>query len=541
MPTTPGIRAGLLLVIVSLIVLLPGIRTASLFERDEAAYAQMSREILESGQWIVPPYLGEPWMGKPPLALWLTAISFRVFGVGEWQARAVSVAATVACVLLVARWAAGLYGRRAGLVAGLMFITGGLVACTGRLLLTDSLLLLFLLMAVLAHWRMASEAVTHARAAAYWLAIGLGILVKGPAILLFAGLFAIALLSAPGCRAWIARWRWWAWTPLGIASAGWWYVCASRAVGPQLHEQLLWHEVIERMLRAEQGHSGPPGYYVLAMLAGLLPWTPFAPGAIVWAWQRRRQDPAARVLLLWPLLSWLALELISTKLPHYALPCCVPISILLAAAAADALRRGTAVQPAGGERAVLRLWAAIPIALGLALCAVAAYGHAAQWSAPTLAAGLGLAGGFATVGFLVRRGKAPGAFAAAVAVMCVFYGIAGSFVLPATEPYRLSRLVADRVNAMATPSMDVIACQYEEPTVFFYMRMPGRVLPVSKLAEAFHSARRPTLILSRDRDWQKVGIVPGAPGARWESVTGINLGRSRRETVWLAVLAVNGS
>ncbi len=546
-----------LLVALAAAVLLPGASVAGLFERDEAAYAQMGREMLESGEWLVPRYLGQPWLGKPPLLIWLTATSFRLFGVGEWQARVVSIAAMGAAVLLVGELAARMYGRRAGLPAGLLFLTCGLAAVVGRLLLTDSLLLAFVLVAALTHWRMAAERVTHVRAAVYWLAITLGLLTKGPAILLFAGAFAVALLCTPGLRSWVIAWRWWAWMPLAVVMAGAWYLGALRSAGSLAHEQLLWREIVMRVLQPQQGHAGPPGYYVLMLLGGLLPWTPFLPGTLVWAWRRRRADAAARVMLIWLVVPWIALELMQTKLPHYALPCCVPLSILLGAiwaktldrtaaggrvsAAADAPHSESARpvpaaegRAADAERAVLRLWVAIPIALGLVLCGAAGRWHSAGWAPAVAIAGAVLGVGFAAAGLFVRRNALVGALVSAVVTMCVFYAVVGSLVLPAFEPYRLSRRVAERVNALAPPGAEIAACEYEEPTMFFYMHRPARVLPVSQLAEAFRAAEGPVFFVSRDRNWRSVGIEPGSPGAAWESVSGFNLGRSRNETVWLA-------
>ncbi|GAF95834.1 unnamed protein product, partial [marine sediment metagenome] len=89
-----GLAGGLLLLIVALAVLVPGTIGVSLVDRDEGWYAQVCREMLESGDWLIPRYLGEVWLAKPPLLYWLVTMSYSLFGVGEWQARLVPVLAT---------------------------------------------------------------------------------------------------------------------------------------------------------------------------------------------------------------------------------------------------------------------------------------------------------------------------------------------------------------------------------------------------------------------------------------------------------------
>ena len=78
-----GLGASLLLLTVSLVSLAPGIQV-SFFDRDEAWYAQVSREMLQGGDWLTPHYRGEVWLHKPPLLYWLVAASYRLLGVGEW-------------------------------------------------------------------------------------------------------------------------------------------------------------------------------------------------------------------------------------------------------------------------------------------------------------------------------------------------------------------------------------------------------------------------------------------------------------------------
>lgn len=338
-----GVKPALLLLAVSLAVLVPGTIGVSFVDRDEGWYAQVCREMLETGDWLVPRYLGEVWLAKPPLSYWLVTASFKLFGVGEWQGRLVPVLASTINVLLVGALASSMYGRRVGLWAGLLFITSGLPAVVGKMLLTDPVMLTCTLMAVLTHWRIVTRGLPHRRAILYWLAIGLGMLAKGPATLVFAGAFALALIWTKQRQGWLLDWRWWAWMPLAGLVAGPWYVYIARYAGSTLVSQFFWYEVFARIANTPHGHGGPPGQYLLLSLAGLLPWTFFVPGALLASFKQRRGAPTCRLLLVWLAIPWIILELIHSKLPHYVMPCYVPIAILLARRARSAWIGGLAV------------------------------------------------------------------------------------------------------------------------------------------------------------------------------------------------------
>ncbi len=521
---------------VAAVLLLPGTFGVSLFDRDEGWHAQVSREMLETGDWLVPRYLGEVWLIKPPLLYWLTLLSWRAFGVGEGQARLVSVAAMCLNTVLVSRLGAHMFGRRAGIVAGVVFITTALPLVVGKLLLTDPLMLAAVLLAVLMHWRMAVDRITHRRASLYWLAIGLGILAKGPTVLVFAGAFGLALLRVRPYRGWIFDGRWWAWAPLGAAVALPWYVFAHRAAGNALADQFLWFELVLRAVRPDHGHGGPPGYYLVVGLVCLLPWTAFVPGTLAAAFRERRSDPKVRVLLLWLGISWLVLELLRSKLPHYGLACCVPIAILLGRMWDGATARSAeAAVPTRAERFVLDLWWQVPVVLGITIVGIAACFLRADWAVPAAACGAALAVGFVIAGRQVRLRRPRAALAAAVAGIGLFYVGVGLRLLPKIEPHRLSRLVAEQANALAPSGAPTTLCGYEEPSVAFYVRGSVREALPEQLRALLAAAGGPRILIARDSDWRAAGVRPGAPNAVWRHVAGFNYVKGKRESVWIAL------
>ncbi|MEW6251249.1 MAG: glycosyltransferase family 39 protein [Planctomycetota bacterium] len=573
-----SLRQRLLLAVLTAAVLLPGVFGVSLVDRDEGWYGQVSREMVASGDWLVPRYLGEPWLGKPPLLYWCVAPLFAVFGPQAWAGRLVSVLALAVAVQLGATLAAELYNRRVAVIAGATFITAGLPAIVGKLLLTDALLLAWCLAAMLLLWRIAAQAPTLPRCCGFWACIGLGLLTKGPAIPLFVGSFALGLLvsranaacgepagvagtSSTSVRGWLKSPLFWLTAPVALAIAAPWYGYIALHAGAVLKDQLLGFELAQRFVTPPHGHAGPPGYYVLVSLAGWLPWTVLVPGAFGEAWRARRGEPAARLLIWWCGLAWLILELIPGKLPHYILPCYVPLAIMLGrmwdnglawleqAGRGGSVAGGAAAALTPGQRRVLGLWAVVPMAVGAGLVF---WGTAERAGGPGRAvAGCGalLMAGFMLVFAAVRSAQLRSALRGAALTAVVFHVAVGTWLLPALEPYRLSRNVAGAANtrlpavrsavqAQAREANEalppVLACGYTEPTLFFYLDEAARPVDGETCARAVVDDLLRVLIVSEE-ELAAAGLTETAHTGQWERIEGVNYVKGRREVVWVGL------
>src|SRR5512143_1460411 len=147
---------ALVIVGLALLLLVPGIRS-DLWDRDEAEYAEITHEIVSTRNWSDPTLFGKPYSEKPPLAIWLTAGSFRFLGESNLSARLPHVlAAALACAVLFAL-GSSVAGESAAAGAAVLLPTALLFLASGRLLLVDSVLLLLDLMAILAIERMHSR------------------------------------------------------------------------------------------------------------------------------------------------------------------------------------------------------------------------------------------------------------------------------------------------------------------------------------------------------------------------------------------------
>ena len=261
---------SLLCVVVLPAMLLYPTRDFYLLEPDEGRYAQIPNEMLQRSEWVVPTLQGEPYLDKPPLMYWLTAISYAAFGVNEAAARlvpAICVHLTILLVYLIGRRSIG--ERGAFWAALLLSVSPGYVA-VARLLLLDGLLTLCVTASVLCGF----EAVRTGRLKlGWWIAAaigsGLGFLTKGPIseILLFPPLLAFAWLNRR-----TAHVGWKSVTLFAgivVAVNVPWYV-AIYLREPQFLGYFFWEHNVMRFLQPFD-HLQPVWYYVPILLGGFLP------------------------------------------------------------------------------------------------------------------------------------------------------------------------------------------------------------------------------------------------------------------------------
>ncbi|MDY3562610.1 glycosyltransferase family 39 protein [Gemmata sp. JC673] len=327
-----------------LVLLLPAAllyptRGFHLLEPDEGRYAQIPKEMLERGSWVVPTLQGEAYLDKPPLMYWLVALSYRAFGTTPEAARlvpALCVHLTILAVYLLGRRSIG--ARGACWAALLLSVAPGFVS-VARLLLLDGLLVLCVTTSVLCGF----EAVrTGTLKRGWWLlaavASGLGFLTKGPIseVLLFVPLWAFGFLARGSSPPAIGRegegtrgparvaWYWYL-VFFGVVFAVNlpWYV-AIYLREPQFLKYFFWEHNVMRFLQPFD-HLQPIWYYAPILIGGLLPGTILL---VAYLWNLLRSAPrdgASRSLAggFWLLTGAWCVFFFScsgSKLPTYVLP-----------------------------------------------------------------------------------------------------------------------------------------------------------------------------------------------------------------------------
>jgi 4-amino-4-deoxy-L-arabinose transferase-like glycosyltransferase len=317
-------RSALLLLLVLPGLLLYPCLSFYLFEPDEGRYAEIPREMLQRGDWIVPYLQGEPYFDKPPLLYWLVMISYRLFGVHDWAARLVPALAVHLSVLLTYWIGRRSLGERAAFRGALVLtLTPGLLGI-GRLLTMDGLLTLWVTLGLLCGF----EATRTAKLRRVWwlsaaVAVGLGLLTKGPIALLLVvpPLWFYRRLTVPGAP---LHWRdRLAFVGVALAVALPWYVALTLS-NPQFAGYFLWEHNVVRFLQPFD-HLEPVWYYLPLLALALIPATPLVLPLLRYlgngdpATQATRTGAFGFTLLagLWVVLFF---SLSGCKLPTYILP-----------------------------------------------------------------------------------------------------------------------------------------------------------------------------------------------------------------------------
>lgn len=307
-----------------------------LFDVDEGAFGEATREMLARGDYVSTWLNGQARFDKPILIYWLQAASATVFGLDEFALRLPSALAASAWILAIFAFARRFTDRDSAYAAA--FIAAGTagVGVIGRAATADALLNLFLALSMFDIVRYAADARPAWRRRAF-LWIGLGLLTKGPVALLVPGaasLLAFALLKRS--RDWWQAVR----DPVGwailLAVAAPWYLLEYSRRGDAFLAGFFMRHNIERFMSPLQGHGGSPLYYLPAILLLLLPYTGLflrtLPGL-----RRIGATPLDAFLWCWFLFVFVFFSLAGTKLPHYLLYGATPLFILMATRR-DALR-----------------------------------------------------------------------------------------------------------------------------------------------------------------------------------------------------------
>jgi 4-amino-4-deoxy-L-arabinose transferase-like glycosyltransferase len=250
----------------------------SLENWDEAIYAQVSRELLHSGDWITLHWNFQPWYLKPPLYIWLEAVAFRVLGVGELAARLPSALAGVALVGVTMAIGARLRGAVVGILSGVVLVACYHLVAGARFGTTDVMLTLFIYLAVLAYLRAPDDP-------RWWLAVGaslgLAAMTKGVAALPAAAAIGLALAVDGRARRAFRRPEPWLGVGVAIAVALPWHLAAYLRSGPDFLAHYLGREVLARAAQPIEGHVGGWSFYLFVLRNHFFPWAYLVPFALL--------------------------------------------------------------------------------------------------------------------------------------------------------------------------------------------------------------------------------------------------------------------
>jgi 4-amino-4-deoxy-L-arabinose transferase-like glycosyltransferase len=528
-------RALLVIAAVALLTFLPGVIAIPTIDRDEARFAQATKQMLETGDYINIRFQDEPRLRKPIGIYWLQAAvvdTARSAGVHDALTtialyRVPSLAGAIGASCLTYWAALALVSRRAAVLAALMLATCALLGVEARLAKTDAMLLLTAVAAMgglarvylAAHGRPLSAGAGWGAAAVTWTALAAGTLLKGPVLLLVAGLCVTALAIRDRSIRWLAGLRPLAGCCWFVALVAPWFLTVLAQPGSSLIAEMS-ADILPRLFRGIEGHAAPPGYYIVLF------WVTFWPGATLAglalpAVIAARRAPATAFLLAWLLPSWIVLELAVTKLPHYVLPLYPAIAVLIAQA--------VDVGQLSRQPALIRLAAwgfIVPLLVGvLGIGALILAGIQ-----PDVSAGL-LAGAAVVAAFAGWRRLAAGhdanallcSVAAAVLLSVVTFGVAAPRLRPLFPSATFAALLAE--SGCPHPKV-VTSPSYFEPSLVFVAGTATRASDADSAA-AFVSGGPCRFALVEAADADRFRLRANTSGVRQPAgrpIEGINAG-----------------
>jgi 4-amino-4-deoxy-L-arabinose transferase-like glycosyltransferase len=455
------LRWWLVVVVIALSIHIGGF---PLLDPDEGRNAEVGREMAATNDYVMPRLDGLPYLDKPIVYFAAEAAVMEVLGPTEVAARLPAFLFTLATAAFLWWFAKRVWGSEEAIIVGIVFLATPLAVGFSRTVIFDSALALFITMAT-AFLYLACEENTRKWTSLAWLAIGLGVITKGPVAI------ALPLLVAIPYAIWRKRFRaLWSWGGLAlfVLAIAPWVWAISLAIPDFLHYVVV-TETAQRLATKALKRTGPPWFFLPYLIGGALPWSIVllgSPRAI------DRRDRSTIYMLLWIAIPLIFFSISLSKRPQYILPLMAPVALLVARIWRDARI---------GSRAA----AVVMLVLGLALVVAppflhlrAEYGDAARFSAIALGVGL-LIGG--ALGFVTRRDIS----LVALTIPVIAMPLAANPVMQAIGARRSEVAFAGQLMPVLTPRTEVVGVEAFTGSMTFYLRRP--MVVVTPDAEEFTS------------------------------------------------------
>ena len=534
-----GWRGPAFAALIAFLAGLPGLIAMPPLDRDESRFAQATSQMLERDDYVVIRFQDDPRFKKPVGIHWMQAVSVSALSRPEareiWAYRIPSLAGAMLAAAACAWGAGALFGARAGVLAGAMLGATFLLSTEAFIAKTDAVLagMTTLALAALARLyaaRNGGPPTSPLTVWAFWAAVAVGGLGKGPITPMVAGLTMLLLAVWDRRAGWLAGLKWWWGLIVLLAVVGPWAGAVTVATDGGFWTEAVGGDLAPKLAGGHETHGGPFGYHTLLTPILAFPITLLLPAAAVAAW-RHRAEPGVRFAIAWLVPTWLVFEILPTKLPHYTLPAYAPLAWL----AARAL-----VAPGGGGEPmgplVRWLGAGLATVVGLALAGGVFYllslyadpsdASMLLWAGAATAASLASAG---LVGGWLLVARAPvSALAAALILGVMGHGLLAAAVAPSLEPLWVSaRLEAALERARLLPRQGIAEAPvevagYAEPSLVFALGSDTGLGGAEEAARAI-AGERPAIVERREAEaFRKALASRGVRAVEVARIRGVN-------------------
>lgn len=453
-------QPGPALAIIALLALsaaLAGVFSLPVLDRDEARFAQATAQMIQTGNLVEINFLDEPRHKKPAGIHWLQAAAVSLTSSEAareiWAYRLPSAFGALLAAIAAYLAGARLMGRRAGFAAGALLAVTVLLGSEGGIAKTDAFLCATAAWAFfgISGLRTAADQREARRfALMVWIAMGVGVLIKGPVTPMAAGLCVLALILLERRIAWAWPLAWWPAPLVGIGLTLPWLIAVQLATDGAFLQDALGQDLGPKLVSGHESHDGPPGYHLALLPVLFLPAIAFLPAGLGAAWRRLRRGGSAsvgvKIALAFILPTWLVFELLPTKLPHYVLP----------------------------------VYPALAVIAGLGLAGLKTASALSRWGgAILLLLGAGIAGP-AVLGFLMVTGEAPVETVITASALIMILALATALGLIARMPMTVLALALASGLAWHVTARGIIAPAAQE--LFVSVRAAEAALEVSAAA-----------------------------------------------------------
>jgi 4-amino-4-deoxy-L-arabinose transferase-like glycosyltransferase len=512
-----GLKQYVGLILLCVVLYIPGLTTLPPVDRDEARFAQATRQMLESRDFIRIRFQEKPRHKKPIGIHWLQSLSVELTGSPNriWPYRIPSVLGALLAAILTFVFGKNLFDRQTGLFGAIVTASSLLLVVEAHQATTDAALLAAVVAAqgslgTLYVRNRHGETVGLGIAITFWTAQGIGILLKGPIVPLVSLLTIVTLLAVDRSASHLRGLRVKLGIPLVVLIVSPWAIAITMATDGSFFGDAIRSDLLPKLISGHESHGFPPGYYLLVVALT------FWPGSLfLWPALRKaiklRSRIGERFCLAWIIPTWLTFELIPTKLPHYILPLFPPLSLVTARLILATTTENWNLSRWSLARVGYVLWVLVSVALAGAVVALPVYLHGrfeliTVW--PACAAVLLLI----LPSWNVFRGRLVEAAIGAILLEALILAPTLHVIMPNASELWLSRSVAQAVEryrgSAGDPAPVIAAAGYHEPSLVFlcgtetklvgareaalHLRQNSEGLAVvrEKLDAAFHKALR---------------------------------------------------
>jgi len=327
---------NVLIAVVGALLFIPGIGGVRLFDWDEINFAESAREMLLTGDWFNVQINFESFWEKPPLFIWMQALSMKVFGVGEFAARFPNAVAGIVTLLVLFNIGRKTEDERLGLMWALLYGISFLPFFYFKSGIIDPWFNLFIFLGIYFFSRYAdkdAQALRMRHAALSAAFTGLAVMTKGPVGFLIFGLTFLVWLIVKRFR-FAFRWKDVAvYLAVFALVGGSWFIALALSGHSDVIEDFIVYQI--RLFETKDaGHGGFPLYHFIILLIGVTPASIFALSALRPRNFRTEGETRTGGLLMWMTVAfWVVLILFSivrTKIVHYSSFCYFPITFIAA-------------------------------------------------------------------------------------------------------------------------------------------------------------------------------------------------------------------